>query len=561
MYIQCSTVIRAGVVSRNRKLVQAYRDAKTRQPRVRTIQKIERLPLLERSLIIYSKGGKKYLTSEEWLALEEAGLLTQEQVPVFEIGDVYRGAGTAVALEHLNSSGMFRILDKHLNRSSQSVIKELIIHQLLYPKSKLSYTNARKSGLIYLLEGKKDYKEDTVYGSMDQLEMHMEAIIKDLTGLLPKRTKKLLLYDLSNSYFTGTKAELGGRGASKEKRHDRYIVTYGLVMNEDNMPMNIRIWKGGTADVKTVLDTFASWKQLYRASHATWIADRSMSGEPTLEDIKKLDLHYITGLPGNTQEAVLLMKHESQPELFDQIGISSFTHENKRFVLCRHQSKGYRKESQNAEKRRKVYDALLKIHHTPKNKEEKQIYHRAMKVLEKQEQTGIWDITIVPFQAKDNSTRYRLNFKLNRKAAITKDRIGHYYLLQTDMSEKQIKNELVVDNYQSLMMVEKSFRDIKSQIEIRPIRHWKERRIKAHIYLCYLSLWLSKYIENQWRDREIHKEVGLTLQKWDEQLLMCEKVNAHGEMMEVKWNKGRNAKKTLAEIETFGEISAIKKYS
>jgi transposase len=56
---------------------------------------------------------------------------------------------------------------------------------------------------------------------------------------------------LSNSYFTGNKAELGGRGDSKEKRHDRFIVTYGLVTNQDNMPLDIKIWKGGTADSKT----------------------------------------------------------------------------------------------------------------------------------------------------------------------------------------------------------------------------------------------------------------------------------------------------------------------
>lgn len=72
-------------------------------------------------------------------------------------------------------------------------------------------------------------------------------------------------------------------------------------MNQDNMPLDIRIWKGGTADAKTVLDTFVEWKQNYRAKQAIWVADRSMSGETTLEDIKKLDLNYITGLPGNSQ--------------------------------------------------------------------------------------------------------------------------------------------------------------------------------------------------------------------------------------------------------------------
>jgi len=58
------------------------------------------------------------------------------------------------------------------------------------------------------------------------------------------------------------------------------------------MPLDIRIWKGGTADANTVLDTFAEWKKSYNANQAIWIADRSMSGEPTLEEIKKLELNY-----------------------------------------------------------------------------------------------------------------------------------------------------------------------------------------------------------------------------------------------------------------------------
>lgn len=146
-----------------------------------------------------------------------------------------------------------------------------------------------------------------------------------------------------------------------------------------------------------------------------------------------------------------------------------------------------------------------------------------MRVLEKYEQTAFWDITVDQLSTGENEKRYQLNFHLNRNMVIAYDKIGHYYLLQTDLKTGQITDKQVVGNYKSLMIVEKSFRDIKSQIEVRPIRHWKVRRIKAHIYLCYLSLWLSKYIENKWKQRNITTQVGSTLQEWDQQLLLCEK--------------------------------------
>lgn len=559
MYIQCSTVRRKGKPGRNRKLVASYRDPKTKQPRVRTVQRIETLPIAERAKLIYEFGGKTHLTPEEWNVLNDLGLLADQQVS-YEVGDIYRGAGSSVAFEHMKESGMFKVLDKHLSRRGSDVLKELVIHQLLYPKSKLKFASQRQSSLLYLLGGKRKYKEDTVYLALDELARNIEEIKKNLTQQLDTANHSLLLYDLSNSYFTGTKAELGGRGDSKEKRHDRYIVTYGLVMNEANMPLDIRIWKGGTADAKTVLGTFAEWKKSYKAKRAIWIADRSMSGETTLEEIRQLELNYITGLPGNTQQAVLLLQQEQQPELFDKADITSFIHKNKRYVLCRHQSKGYRKEHQGISRRRKVYEKLKKIRQSPQNKDDKKLYHRAMRILEKHEQTAFWNITIKQLSTQENEKRYKLNFHLNRETVIAHDRIGHYYLLQTDLDTDQITDKQVVENYKSLMRVEKSFRDIKSHIEVRPIRHWKERRIKAHIYLCYLSLWLSKYIENKWKQRNITTEVSSTLGEWDQQLLLCEKIDPQGNMTEAKWNKGKNAKTVKQQIESYGETRAIKQF-
>ncbi len=230
-------------------------------------------------------------------------------------------------------------------------------------------------------------------------------------------------------------------------------------------------------------------------------------------------------------------------------------------MLCRHQSKGYRAERQGAQRRRKVYEELKKIQQSPQNKDDKKLYHRTMRVLEKYEQTAFWDIDLEPLSGQEKQKRYALNFRLNRRAVIAQDRIGHYYLLQTDLDAEQITDRQVVESYKSLMMVEKSFRDIKSQIKVRPIRHWKNRRIRAHIYLCYLSLWLSKYIENKWKERNISTQVGSTLEEWDHKLLMCEKVDQSGNMVEVSWNRGKNATSAIKQIQSYEEVNAINAHS
>jgi transposase len=555
MFIQCSTVKRKGTISRNRKLAMSYRDPQTKKPRVKTVQKIEGLPIAERAKIIYEHGGAKHLTPEEWQVLNTEGLLSKEKT-AFEIGDIYRGAGLAVAFNHLKQSGMFAILDKHLSRRASAIMQELIIHQMIYPNSKVKFCHQRESGIMYLLGGKRSFKEDSVYAAMDELENKFGLIKQSLYEKLPSTNDKLLLYDLSNSYFTGNKAELGGRGDSKEKRHDRFIVTYGLVTNQDNMPLDIKIWKGGTADSKTVLKTFSEWKAYYNTTKAIWVADRSMSGEPTIDEIKQLGLNYITGLPGQAQRALLMIEHGSQPELFDQQGIASINHNGGRYILCRHQSKGYRKEIQAARHRRKIFEQLKKIQNSPQNKDNKKIYHRAMKVIEKYEQTGLWKIWVESVEIKQQQ-RFRLMFRLDRKASVVHDKIGHYYLLQTDLDQESMNNQMVVDSYQDLIKVERSFRDLKTQIEIRPMRHWRERRIKSHIFLCFLSLWLNKYIKKCWLNQGIKSEVTPKLIQWDLDLCLCEKVNSKGSMIETKWSNGRRARATIAEMRKYGEQKNI----
>jgi transposase len=116
---------------------------------------------------------------------------------------------------------------------------------------------------------------------------------------------------------------------------------------------------------------------------------------------------------------------------------------------------------------------------------------------------------------------------------------------------------MVVDSYQDLIKVERSFRDLKTHIEIRPMRHWRERRIKSHIFLCFLSLWLNKYIKKCWLNQGIKSEVTPKLIQWDLDLCLCEKVNSKGSMIETKWSNGRRARATIAEMRKYGEQKNI----
>lgn len=552
MYIQCSTVKRKGKDGRNRKLVESYRDPKTGQPRNRTVQKLETLPVLERSRTILKHGGQKYLDPEEWKALVEAGDFTQADRPTL-IGDSFRGAGNWVLLQYFKKTGLGQLLKKHLGTKTGTIVRDMITLQLLDPDSKLAYVKKRQSTLNYVLDGKQLYDENVFYRALDELEEHFEEMRDALNESYPP-SGRLLLYDLSNSYFCGKKAELGGYGDSKEKRYDRYIVSYGLVTQEDDLPLDIKVWKGGTADVKTVAKTFTGWKDKYHTSNAIWVADRSMSDTDTLSEVQDMGLSYITGLPGASQLALLEKIHEGCPELFDQ-RLREFIEDDHRFILCRHHHKGYRREAQNHRNLRKAYEALKKIQASRQNTNKEKLYHRAMRELEKHKQTKCWELSFHTFQDKKSKERYRLVFRLNRQQFKAQNIIGHYYLLQTNLGGKELTAQEAQQYYKSLIKAERCFRTFKSDLDIRPIRHRKAARIRSHIYLNFLTLWIVRFIERNWRAKGIRSEVPEKLKEWDRRMMLHEILDQQNkQLIELQWNQGPIARETFEEVQEFGEM-------
>lgn len=488
------------------------------------------------------------------MAMQSAG---DFDIPAVEwyIGDSYAGAGTSILLHYIKATGLQGALLTHLGNKDGLLVRDMLIQQILQPGSKRTYAQQRKRSLSYLLDGKESVEEDTLYNALDHLEVNFTGIRDQLnTGA---RSGRLLLYDLSNSYFTGRKAELGGYGDSKEKRYDRYIVSYGLVANQAGLPLDIQIWKGGTADANTVYATFENWKKKFEAEEAIWIADRAMSGQENLEEIKDLGLSYITGMPAASEQQWLGYFHEQSPGLFDQ-PLTEIQHQDDRYVICQHYAKGYHREKLHYKRRRKVYKGLKKIQASPQNKNQNKLYHRCMRLLEDNEQTDCWQISFTPYEDKKGHTHYQLQFRLNRARVHLKDMLGHFYILQTDLNKEKLTKEKVKQHYQFLYKIERCFRTSKSQLDIRPIRHWKAPRIRAHIYLNFLSLWLVKQIENKWREKGLTQEVVPTLRAWDEQLQINEILDKYGRSMDMQWNKGKRSKEIIEEIKYYGELENIK---
>jgi len=243
--------------------------------------------------------------------------------------------------------------------------------------------------------------------------------------------------------------------------------------------------------------------------------------------------------------------------LFDE-PVTEFEREGQRYVLCRHQKKGYRRAAARQRTRRTVYEGLTAIQRSPQNKDRDKLYHRAMKLLERHKQTSQWSIGFDEHLDAKGTPRWGLTFTLDRQAAQATDTVGHYYLLQTNLPRKAADSDQIQQYYKSLMMVERCFRMAKTSLEIRPIRHWKKPRITAHIYLNYLCLWLVNYIENQWREQGCTEEVVTTLRRWDDALRYTELLDKDQQAtIGYEWTRGKQARQAIQEISELNERDKI----
>ena len=155
------------------------------------------------------------------------------------------------------------------------LVRDMLTLQILNPSSILAYSQARKSTLHYVLDGKEDCQQGSLNKRLEMLENHFSSIRDGLNEALIQ-PNRLLLYDLSNRYFCARKAEVSGYGNLKKMCFDRNLVSYGIVMNGDNLPLDIRVWKESNSDVCSLHETFADWQKNYRAQQAIWVTYRSM---------------------------------------------------------------------------------------------------------------------------------------------------------------------------------------------------------------------------------------------------------------------------------------------
>ena len=380
------------------------------------------------------------------------------------------------------------------------VLELLAIRQLVAPGSKwhLHRHWFLSSAMDLLLD--EDFvvaAKNRLYECLDRIDAHRAALFTHLQGRwkdLFGATYDLLLYDLTSTYFEGEMEEApkAKHGYSRDKRPDCRQVIIAVVLSAEGFPLAYEIMPGNTSD-KTTLQLFLQKIQAqYGKANRIWIMDRGIPTEETLTEMRQSDppVSYLVGTPRARWDQ-FRDELEKLPwqKLRDTIEVKLLSQGQELYVLAKSQG---RRAKERAMRRRK----LTRLLHTLRGlrRTRQRPWKRDTLLLKlgaaRKEAGKAWSFVKFTLpKPRQPVSRETFSFQLLKsKLQDAQDRDGHY-LLRAFRAGDQAGTLWQV--YMQLSEIEAAFKTLKSDLQLRPIRHHLEARIDAHILVCFLAYCLS----------------------------------------------------------------------
>jgi hypothetical protein len=392
--------------------------------------------------------------------------------------------------------GFDKLIDGKPSRERDLAVA-MVAGRIISPQaSKLAMTHAWADTTLAEELGVADAHEDELYAAMDWLIERQDKIEKRLA----KRHLKeggLVLFDLTSSSFEGITCPLAKIGHSRDGKPGTLQVNYGLLTDARGCPVAVSVFEGNTADPKTFLPQVEKVREDFGIASLIMVGDRGMISNVQIEAMRKLPgAGWITAIKSGAI-ARLAGAGQFQPDLFDERNLISFTSEDypgERLVACRNPElaklrAAKRKDLIVATERelQKVAGMVAAGRLAGRGG----IGVRVGKVLNKYKVGKHFELDI-----KDVA----FAFSVSEARIAAEAALDGLYVIRTSASEADMSAEAAVLNYKRLAEVERAFRTLKGvDLQVRPIRHRLEERVKAHIFLSMLAYYVQWHLAEVWK--------------------------------------------------------------
>jgi hypothetical protein len=376
----------------------------------------------------------------------------------------------------------------------------LIIARVCRPASKLATTRWWADTTLAADLGVADATTDEVYAAMDWLAGRQGAIETKLvrahlTG--PGNPDRLALFDLSSSWVTGKHCSLAARGYSRDGKKGLPQIEYGLLTDPAGRPVAVRVFPGNTADPTAFTTIVQAVKDTFALTDMVMVGDRGMITSARVQELRELGgFGWVTALRAPAIAALAADNGPLQMSLFDQANLAEITHPDypgERLVACRNPALA-------AERARKRL-ALLEATDTELAKIVNAVNAGRLAGAGKigiRVGKGIGRYKMAKHYRLD-ITDDRFAFTRNQDAITAEAALDGLYVIRTTIDPEQMTAPKVVATYKSLSRVERDFRSIKAiDVDLRPIHHYTETRVRAHVFICMLAAYLAWHLRQAW---------------------------------------------------------------
>ncbi len=372
----------------------------------------------------------------------------------------------------------------------------MVAARVLAPHTKLATTRWWHTTTLAEEYGVEGADENDLYAAMDWLLEHQGLIERKLAARhLSEGT--LALYDLSSSYFEGRCCPLGKIGHDRDGKKNKLQVNYGLLTTRRGCPVAVSVYEGNTGDAKTLMPQVVKLREEFGLEQVVLVGDRGMISHKAIQELRELEgLSWITALK-STQIRSLVEGETLQLGLFDERNLVELTHPEypgERLIACRNPElaklRGHKRRALLEATQRELEKVRAQVTRG-RLKGQAAIGVRVGRVLNKYKVGKHFALDI---------TEKRFDFHLLQEQIAAEAALDGIYVIRTCVPKKHMSAADAVRNYKALADVERAFRSLKTvDLKVRPIHHWLEDRVRAHIFLCMLAYYLEWHLREAWR--------------------------------------------------------------
>jgi transposase len=366
----------------------------------------------------------------------------------------------------------------------------MIVGRLVYAGSKLSLSHCGSYSALWEIcgiDGNIDVNTHC-YAAMDRLFDRQDVIQKNLANK-HLQNGVVVLYDITSCYLEGEyeDSNLVDFGYNRDRKRGHEQIVISLLCAKDGCPVAVDVLRGNTKDETTVLDKIEELKKNFGIEKVIFVGDRGMITQANYEQINHDLIKVISALKHGAISS-LCEKGTIQLGLFDEKNIVEVIDGNMRYCLCKNPNMATKEAATRQRLLKKTTDELDKIvASTRKTKYSKEM--RAGKIIN-QYKMG----KFILFHGEGE----RLTYTLDEAKIEQESRLDGCYVIYTDVSPDDLTAVEAVESYKSLMQVEQAFRNMKTvELEIRPIFHKTDDRIKCHVFICMLAYYAMWHMKRQ----------------------------------------------------------------